>query len=130
MRIYAVYEEAGSPGHDADEDVVLVKEGFCWPALFFSLIWVLYHRLWLVAITIVILLAGSGVAFVFLRGGESYVALGLIAVALVLGAEGNNLRQYFLVSGGHSFSGVVAGRDVPEAELRLFSALGPRIYLP
>jgi hypothetical protein len=130
MRIYAVYEEAGSPSHDADEDVVLVKEGFCWPALCFSLIWVLYHRLWLVAITIVILLAGSGVALVFLRGGESYVALGLIAVALVLGAEGNNLRQYFLVSGGHSFSGVVAGRDVPEAELRLFSALGPRIYLP
>ena len=130
MRIYAVYEEAGSPSHDADEDVVLVKEGFCWPALFFSLIWVLYHRLWLIAITLVVLLAGIGAALFYFHGGENYVALGLIALALVLGVEGNNLRQYFLVSGGYSFSGVVAGRDVPEAELRLFSALGPRIYLP
>ena len=130
MRIYAVYEEAGSPDHDADEDVVLIKEGFCWPAFFFSLIWVLYHQLWLVAITLVILFAGVGAALVFLHGGEAYAALGLIALALVLGVEGNNLRQYFLLRGGFSFSGVVAGRDVPEAELRLFSALGPRIYLP
>lgn len=130
MRVYAVYEKAGPTGSDAAEDVVLVKEGFCWPALFFALIWVLYHRLWLVAISMLIVLAGAGVALFFFRGGEPYVALGTLALALVLGAEGNNLRQYFLKGRGYSFTGVVVGRNEPEAALRLFSALGPRIYLP
>ncbi len=34
----------------ADDDVVLVKDGFSWPAFFFSLIWALWHRLWFFAL--------------------------------------------------------------------------------
>ena len=33
-------------GREPTSDVVLVKDGFSWPAFFFSLIWALWHRLW------------------------------------------------------------------------------------
>tara|TARA_B100000029_G_scaffold515698_1_gene624047 strand:- start:1856 stop:2248 length:393 start_codon:yes stop_codon:yes gene_type:complete len=130
MRVYAVYEQAGETGRDAEEDVILVKEGFCWPVAFVPLIWLLYHRLWIVSLTVMVLLVGAGMAPVFFRGSEPYAALGLVALSLVFGAEGNNIRQYFLVSSGYSFTGVVVGRNEPDAAMRLFSALGPRIYLP
>lgn len=130
MQVFAVYEKSGAPDHDADEDVVLVKEGFCWPAFFFSVAWLLHHRLWLPALAALILLIVMAVGLSFFRGAETYAALVMFALALILGAEGNNLRELFLRRSGCAFSGVVAGRSAPEAEMRLFSALGPRIYLP
>jgi len=130
MRVDAVYEQAGDTRHDANESTILVKEGFCWPAAIIPLFWLLYRRLWVVALTVMVLLAGAGVAPIFFHGSEPYAALGLVALSLVFGAEGNNLRQYFLVSEGYSFTGVVVGRNEPEAAMRLFSTLSPRIYLP
>ena len=129
MRVYAVYERAGDTGHDADGITILVKEGFCWPAAIITLFWLLYHRLWVAALMVMVLLAGAGMAPVFFHGSEPYATLGLGALSVVLGAEGNNLRQYFLVLGGYSFTGVVVGRNEPEAAMRFFSTLGPRIYL-
>ena len=130
MRFYTVHEKVGPAGPDADADVVLVKEGFCWPALFFGLIWALYQRLWLVALSVFLLLAGTGVTQILFRGGEWYAVPGMVVLALVLGAEGNNLRRHFLEGKGYAFTTVVVGRDRSEAEMRLFTALGPRIYMP
>ena len=36
-------------GLDPERDVVLVKEGFSWPAFFLSFLWALWHQLWLAA---------------------------------------------------------------------------------
>ena len=36
------------------DKMVPVKEGFCWPAFFFSLFWTLWHRLWLVTLGLVV----------------------------------------------------------------------------
>jgi len=130
MRVYAVYKQAGDTGHGSSESTILIKEGFCWPAAIIPLFWLLYRRFWLVAFAVMVLLAGAGVASVYLHGSEPYAAFILVVLSLVFGAEGNNLRQYFLVSGGHSFTGVVVGRNEPEAAMRLFSTLSPEIYLP
>jgi len=61
MRIYTVHEKPGR-AEDGGPDVVCVKEGFCWPAFFFPLLWLVYRRLW------------AGLAL--------YVALMLVLVAL------------------------------------------------
>ena len=31
------------------ENILVVKEGFCWPALLFTMLWAIWQRLWLVA---------------------------------------------------------------------------------
>ena len=41
-----IYPAHGRGRGRDDEDVVLIKDGFSWPAFFFSLIWALWHRLW------------------------------------------------------------------------------------
>ncbi len=128
MRIYTVHERAGSAG--ADSDVSLIKEGFCWPALLFSVLWALYHRLWLVLLALLALT--SVLVALHLRFGLSgdVAAAGVLAPKLLLGLFGNDLRRGLLKLRGASFSGVVSGSDSGEAERRLFTVLGPRIYLP
>lgn len=130
MRVYAFYEKISGVGYAADEHVMLVKEGFCWPALFFFLIWPLYHRFWLITASLLCFSVGAIIVLYCFHGGEAWLVLGLVALALISGAEGNNLRQYDLTRRGYSFSGVVAGRDEREAELRLFAVLDSRGYLP
>src|SRR3972149_6340844 len=49
MTIYTVLSppaETGSAGPDPDS-FVFVKEGFCWPALYITAIWLLWRRMWL-----------------------------------------------------------------------------------
>tara|TARA_A100001037_G_C14929055_1_gene535184 strand:- start:358 stop:750 length:393 start_codon:yes stop_codon:yes gene_type:complete len=130
MRVYTVYEQAGDTRFDGNQGIILIKEGFCWPAAIIPLFWLLYRRLWLPALAVVLLLGVAVVASTLFYGSEPYTVLSLVALSVVLGAEGNNLRQYFLISRGYSFVGVVVGRNEPEAEMRLFSIRGQRIYVP
>ena len=62
MRLYPLHLPAIKPGrvlpdgcrlHHQMADMVPIKEGFCWPALFFSLFWSIWHRLWLVALGLI-----------------------------------------------------------------------------
>ena len=126
MRIYSVFElrtpEAGRQG------LVLVKEGFCWPALLFGPLWALGHRMWPVAAGIVAI--GLVLAFLpqwFWSGGV-VADLGTLALLAVLGVEGNDLRELTLRWQGYDFSGVVGGRGLADAEQRLFTAVGPAFY--
>ena len=128
MRIYTVHELAGPAG--ADADVFLIKEGFCWPALVFSFLWAFYHRLWLVLLGLVALTAVLVALHLRLDLSGEVAVAGVLGMKLVLGFFGNDLRRGLLALRGVSFSGVVSGRDAGEAERRLFTVLGPRIYLP
>jgi hypothetical protein len=58
-----------------------------------------------------------------------FVAFLAIVLAVLMGLHANDLRRWTLRQRGFSFSGIVAGTDVAEAERRLFTALGPHIYL-
>ncbi|MBI4365233.1 MAG: DUF2628 domain-containing protein, partial [Deltaproteobacteria bacterium] len=50
MRLYSVHLRRH--GLDPDRDLVLVKEGFSWPAFLLSFLWALWQRLWLAAAVI------------------------------------------------------------------------------
>ena len=83
MRIYTVHEspfwalaEKAVPG----ADVVLIAEGFCWPAALFTVLWAAWHRLWLVALAIL----GAGAA---LDAASALVPIG-DAARTVLGLGG------------------------------------------
>lgn len=91
MKVYTVHLRR--EGLDPDRDLVVVKEGFCWPAFLFTGLWALWHRLWLAAITIIALSAACSMIAKWL-GADSLVqgTLGL-AVSVLIGFAANDLRR-------------------------------------
>jgi len=113
MRLYTVHLRRPAI---VDADMVLVKEGFSWPALLFSGLWALWHRMWLAAAVIFAapalaagLLAGAGPA-------PQAVASGLLGLGL--GLFGNDIRRWHLQVRGYADEGAVRGGSLSDAERR------------
>lgn len=117
MRFYTVHVR--HRGLDPDRDIALVKEGFSWPAFFFSLIWALYRRLWLAAaglLAAILALEGLTAASGLDPATGTMLSLGLSAA---FGWLGNDLARRKLERDGFAFMGVVAA-DGPDAALKRF----------
>lgn len=117
MRFYTVHVR--HRGLDPDRDLALVKEGFSWPAFFFSLIWALYRRLWLAAaglLAAVLALEGLTAVSGLDPATGTVLSLGLSAA---FGWLGNDLARRKLERDGFAFMGVVAADD-PDAALKRF----------
>ena len=119
MTIYTVMSPppSGNDARDA-ERVAFIKEGFSWSALFVPVIWLLWHRLWLVlagylTAAVVLSIAGG------LIGGP---AGGVVAVvlAVLFALEANALRRWTLERRGWQFAGIVSGTNREECETRFF----------
>ncbi len=124
VRIYTVYDQPGSLA--PDHDVIVVKEGFCWPAFFLTVLWALWHRLWR---TLVVLLAiGAGLeAALYFAGADDVTAIAArLAYSLIVGFGANDWRRGGLVQRGYRSLGVVAaaGREIA---LRRFFDLHPEL---
>lgn len=118
MKVFTVHTRRG--GLDPDRGVVLVKEGFSWPAFFFSLAWALWCRLWLVALGIFLAEVAVNAALATLGAdpaSQTAVSLGLAAA---LGFVGNDLKRWALSRRGYVESDIVAAPDGDAAERRLF----------
>jgi hypothetical protein len=118
VRIYSVYR--GPTPKPNGDDLNFVSEGFSWIAFLLPLIWALYHRLWLVAISVLIVIAGVGylaAAFGLTASMENAIYL---AVVIVFGFEANNLRRWTMWRRGWRQVAIVGGRDIGAAERRLF----------
>ena len=122
MRVYTAHihprrREGDTTG---DRDIILVKEGFSWPALFFSVLWAIWNGLWLVALLFLLLEVGLGFLFdLFLVGPVTQVVLSLL-LAILIGFVANDLRRWTLSRRGFHLAGVVAERDLIAAERRFF----------
>ena len=113
MLLYTLHERPVAGGED--RDVVLVKEGFCWPAFALPPLWGLYRRLWLgvlVYLALALVLAGAVELAAVDRISETALALGL---AILVGAEANDWRRRSLARRGYRPRGVVAGADLEMA---------------
>lgn len=121
MAIYSVHSRPGAPA----EDAVFVKDGFAWPAFVFTLLWALWHRMWIVAAIVFSATAAIAAAASWLVQGDVTVNLASFAVSLILGFEGNDLRRWSLARRGYREIALAAGRNLDEAELRFFAAQMP-----
>jgi hypothetical protein len=118
MRVYTVHIHPRRA--DTDRDIVLVKEGFCWPALFFSVLWAIWNGLWLAALLFLLLEVGLSFVFdLFLFSPLSQAALSLL-LAVAIGSVANDLRRWTLSRRGYRSEGVVVERNLIAAERRLF----------
>ena len=123
MRIYTVHIPAPRPGDepavaDPAEDAVAVKEGFCWPAVFFSVFWALWHRMWGVALGLAVLLAAVS-GFGALAGIDDVTGAALSAgVYILIGGFANDVRRWSLGRRGYRERGILLAAGAEAAILR------------
>ena len=102
MRFYTLHVPTIEPGSVLPDEsrlfhqmagIVPIKEGFCWPAFFFSLLWSLWHRLWLIALGL--FAAKLVISFlVFQNGVDQAVTIVIsFSISLLLGFTGNDFRR-------------------------------------
>lgn len=106
--------------------IVFVREGIAWWALVFPILWLLYHRLWLmVLLYLVVMLALTGVMTI-LELPELIGGVATMLVSFLLALEGNDLRRWTLARKGFAQVDVTTGRDRQECEQRFFEDWLPR----
>lgn len=117
MRLYTVYTRPWA----TDGDYLLVKEGFCWPAAAFTVLWALWKRMWLEALAIcsVEVALGAGLALIGMDVVSSLVIQ--TGLQVLLGIIGNDLHRQALRRRGMVEEGAVSGEGRNSAELRYLS---------
>ena len=107
MRFYTAHIRSGAAP-------VLVREGFSWGALFFGPLWLAAHRAWVPAAVSL----AAFVLIVVLTDGGLAAAL-LVAMIVLIGLSGHDLRRWSLDHRGYVLSQVVTARDELDAMVRL-----------
>ena len=110
MRIYTIHRR--SRGVLEEPDIRAVKEGFCWPALFFGPLWAAWRGDWAVAAGLLAVVAAAVALGEFL-----WLSLPLLLLAAFsVGFEGNDLTRWRLGRRGFSAAALAAGRNAADAE--------------
>lgn len=118
MQVYTVHLRR--EGLDPDHDIVVVKEGFCWPALVFEALWALWHRLWLAAVVMIAVSVVLG-GIVQAMGADPLTQVFVNAgIAVAIGLLANDLRRRGLARAGFAEAGIVCA---PDADAALYDFL-------
>ncbi|HUI15059.1 MAG TPA: DUF2628 domain-containing protein [Xanthobacteraceae bacterium] len=124
MSVYTVYEP---PQRRADplaaaERLVFVRDGFHWWAFLLTPLWMLRHRLWLVLVMYLVIIAALDVALH--RAGVSAFVITVVGllISLLVGFEAATLRRFTLRGRGWRNVGIVSGDDLEDAERRFFDS--------
>jgi len=100
--------------------IVFVREGFAILALVFPMLWLLFHRMWLVLLAFVGVVAVVNVGFVSIGLSEAVAGWATLAITLLFALNANDLRRWTLERRGFELVGVVSGRNRDECEIRFF----------
>ncbi|MCY0149072.1 DUF2628 domain-containing protein [Hoeflea sp. G2-23] len=112
MSSYLVFARPGTAV--PDEGSVVLNDSFAPLAFAFPVFWLLFNRLWLEALSAILIL---GVALLMVASASFYwpgVVLGL-AVSLITGLEGRNWRASALLRRGWRFADLVEAGDAETA---------------
>ncbi|MFL6796442.1 MAG: DUF2628 domain-containing protein [Xanthobacteraceae bacterium] len=124
MSIYTVHEPPLKRAETAPdpERFVLVRDGFAFWAFLLAPLWMLRHRLWLVLLGYVLLVAALQLGLRAL--GFSSVVMGVVGmlVGLLIGLEAATLRRFTLARRGWHNVAIVSGEDLEAAERRFFDS--------
>ncbi len=121
MKIYSVHVSLTAA--DGDGDAELVKEGFCWPAFLFTVLWAAWHRAWWVAAALLVVAIAIGLgaeAVGFGPSGKVAVNLGFL---VLVGFHGGDFLRWSLGRRGYRDQGVVVGDDAENALHRYLDRL-------
>ena len=115
MRIYSIHRR--SRGILEEPETRAVKEGFCWPALFFGPLWAAWRGDWAVAAGLLAVVAAA-----VLLADVLWLSLPLLLLAAFsAGFEGNELARWSLRRRGFAAAALAAGRNAADAEARFLA---------
>ena len=114
MAVFTIFEH---PGKNPDK-TIFVKEGFSAGAFVFTVLWALWHRLWVVAAILVALYSALMLAPTYLGVNENITAILNFGLGIFLGFEAEELRSAALRRSGYAEAGFVMATSQEEAELR------------
>ncbi len=120
MRVYTAHRR--DAGLFEPPDLVLVKEGFCWPAFLFGFLWALWHRMWLTAL--LLFLAEALLAVVAAALGLATMAQIALSAGFMLfvGFGANDWRRRSLRRRGFEEGPVLVAEGPDAAAWRLMQA--------
>lgn len=118
MRVYSVHTRRG--GLDPDSDIVLIKEGFCWPAALFGPVWAAWHGLWIPTAILTVTIVGLSTILGFFDLGDATPLWLIGGIVAGTGFVGNDLRRTRLARRGFVLEDVVVAADRDGAEHRFF----------
>ena len=113
MKQYKVYANPQG-NHEA------VKQGWSWPAFFFSLIWAMIKKMWGlgVGVLIALLVLGFIIGISGVSGTESLINAVVIMIKIMFGINGNKWREDNLSTRGYEYKKTVAAAN-PEGAIAL-----------
>lgn len=99
---------------------VAVKQGWSWPAFFFSWIWAMVKKMW--GIGVGVLIAFFVVGFIMGvsgEGGADLLNLAAIVMNIIFGINGNKWRENNLPTRGYEYKETVSAAN-PEGAIALY----------
>nr|USU32615.1 DUF2628 domain-containing protein [Methylobacterium sp. OTU13CASTA1] len=120
MRTYTLHLDRDAQTGEAHglERAHLVPDGFSWTAFAFGPLWFLFHRLWLAALGVLVLLVAT--AYLGRMAALNPFA-GLVVTLLVLlliGLEASSLRRWTYARRGRPVRDAVLAASLEEAEMK------------
>jgi hypothetical protein len=124
MSIYTVHQPPlGAAGTlPAPEKFAFVRDGFSFWAFVAAMLWMLWHRMWLVLLIYVVVAIGADAAMHYAGIPAAAVAIVGLFGSLLVGLEAATLRRFTLARQGWKDVGIVSGHDREDAEQRFFDA--------
>lgn len=122
MRSYTLHlPEDARPGESLGLDrAILVPDGFSWPAFAFTVLWFLFHRLWVGALIVLIGLVALGAGGILLGLPTGAGLIAVLLAAWLIGLEASSLRRWTLARRGMPMRDTVIAPNPEEAETRAF----------
>ncbi len=123
MAVYTVHGPASYYGTDvrtAPEQLVFVRDGFYFWAFVASILWFLWHRLWLATFGYLVITIAAEIAMwsFGVGSGARFVVMGVIA--LLVGLEAGSLRRWKLSRRKWRQLDIVVADSEEAAERRFF----------
>jgi len=121
MRVYTVHAPVASGADLAAADkFVFVRDGFHFWAAVATVIWLLWHRLWLVLIGWIALMVAIQFGMSSLGASRGTILAVDVLIALLMGLEAASLQRWTLSRGKWRQLDVVVADDTEAAERRFF----------
>ena len=120
MRSYTLHLPPDArPGEAVGLDrAVLVRHGFSWAAFAFSVLWFLYHRLWVATLIVLVGLVALAAAGAVLGLSTGAGLIASLLAAWLIGLEASSLRRWTLARRGWPARDAVIAATPEEAEAR------------
>jgi Protein of unknown function (DUF2628) len=123
MKTFTLHLPRDSQPNDpaALEQAEVVADGFAWGAFFFTFLWFLVQRLWLVgfAVLIVLIAFNLGLSALDVHPVSGFFAQVLLSI--LIGLEANSLKRWTYARRGRPAVDLVRASDRDEAEAKAFA---------